>query len=260
MNALAEIESIYRAADDALDNNDAARAASLFRRLVRREPKEPLFRWKLGYALVESKKFDRAVDELRRAIRLDPKNVAAWGCLGRAFVGLQKWPAAEDAFRRRLSFKESPQQYVFLANVLVRRKKYADAAQCCEQAIVLDPSFGEAYLNLGVARRHLGQLKKASAAFERAIELDPNYSVAHRELGMTHLKLGDTTAARSEFVKCLDADPTDQLCVQMLRTLVPISPGTRVASSKNGQRPAAPSSRLGRSPSRSRPRRSSPLD
>ena len=66
----------------------------------------------------------------------------------------------------------------------------------CRAAIAIDPSFAEAFLNLGLAYRKSNRFDDAIKAFEEAIELDGKYAAAFRELGRTFLAKGDVIAAR----------------------------------------------------------------
>lgn len=43
-----------------------------------------------------------------------------------------------------------------------------------ERAAEIDPTYAEAYNNLGVGYEHEGQMDKARKAYEKALELDPN--------------------------------------------------------------------------------------
>jgi len=217
------IEKKYKEADLALTRNDPRRAERLLRQLVKSAPDEPLFHWRLGSALSEMKKYQPAVREFRQALQLDPRNVAALGCLGRVYMELGKWSLAEKAIRARLALKESPQHYIFLANILLTKNQYHAAAEYCKKAIQLDPSFEEAFLNLGLIYRHQNKIKDATAALERAVEIDSAYSVAFRELGLTYYLAAKFDLARKALETCLDLQPDDAwghvylaLCLQPL--------------------------------------------
>lgn len=203
------IEKKYKQADHALDQNNPHKAARLLRDLVKSEPEEPLFHWLLGYALSEMNEYQGAIQEFQEALKLDPKNVAAWGCLGRTYMELEAWGPAEQALTARLALKKSPQHYVFLANVMMEMDRYDSAIECCRKAIELDPSFGEAFLNLGLAYRHEKQLDKAIAAIKKATELDTDYFIAFRELGLTYYYAARTSLAIQALQTCLAMSPND---------------------------------------------------
>src|SRR5436309_1710408 len=117
----------YKQADLAFDRQQFHEATRLLRQLVKHEPSEPLFRWKLGYALSEMKDYRGAIRECQQALKLDPQKVAALGCLGRAYMELGAWTEAETAIRERLSLKKCPQHCVFLAHILMQLARYDEA-------------------------------------------------------------------------------------------------------------------------------------
>ncbi len=43
-----------------------------------------------------------------------------------------------------------------------------------ERAVELDPTYAEAWNNLGIGHEHEGEFDKASEAYEKAVEIDPN--------------------------------------------------------------------------------------
>ncbi len=209
MPALQNVEIKYKKADRALRNDDPAKAARLLRELVKAEPKEPLFHWSLGYAYSEMEEYGSAIPELKEALRLDPRNIAALGCLGKVYLELGKWTFAEKAFRKRLAIKESPQHFVFLAHVMMEKRLYDDAIDNCRKAIELDESFGEAYLNLGLAYRHKKRFDDAIGAFQKAIEGDSQYAAAYRELGLTYYAVSEFDLAKNAFRACSKLEPAD---------------------------------------------------
>jgi tetratricopeptide (TPR) repeat protein len=209
MNALQTIEGKYRRAEKAQERGQLRQAARQFRQLSMDAPSEPLFHWKLGYVLMEMQDHQGAIREFRHALKLDPKNVAAFGGLGQAYMELGKWSLAEKAFRKRLALKRSPEQFVFLAHVLMMRERPREAAVMCRRAVALDSSFAEAFFNLGLAYRQWNKPKKAVEAFTKAIALDSQYADGYRELGWTCYARGDLESARKLLEKSLSLNPKD---------------------------------------------------
>jgi tetratricopeptide (TPR) repeat protein len=203
------IEKKYKEADAALGNDEPHKAEPLLRELVVAEPREPLFHWRLGEALSGMQKFHDAILEFRRALKLDPRNVAAVGCLGKAYMELGDWRQAEKAIKTRLKLKKSPQHYIFLAHILSELRRFDEAIKACNRAIAIDPTFAEAYLNLGLAYRHKKQVKGAIQAFEKAIEFDGTYALAFRELGLTYYVAGKLELAKKALRTGLALDAND---------------------------------------------------
>jgi tetratricopeptide (TPR) repeat protein len=209
MNAWEAIEAKYEEADAAIGKYDLQLAERLLREIVDSEPSEPLFRWRLGYVLSDLHEYANAIHEFNEVLKLDPKNVPAWGGLGQVHTELGEWKEAEFAFRKRLEFKKSPQHFVFLANNMIQMSRFDEAIDACNKALELSPAFDEAYLNLGLAQRHLRHTDQAIEAFKKAIELDTGYALAYRELGATYFLRSEFLSAQAALKKCLNYDPRD---------------------------------------------------
>jgi tetratricopeptide (TPR) repeat protein len=72
---------------------------------------------------------------------------------------------------------------------LVQKQEFEAAVTQLETAVKLAPSLGQAWVNLGVARRRLGDLEGAEADYHRAIEADVNQlSAYHNLVGLYQLR------------------------------------------------------------------------
>src|SRR5947199_2142987 len=61
----------------------------------------------------------------------------------------------------------------------LRSGRLDDAAASFEKCTQLNPSFAEAYLNLGLVRLQQGRFENASTALSKAVELKPRLRGAH---------------------------------------------------------------------------------
>ena len=122
---------------------------------------------------------------------------------------LRLWGPAEQAIRQRLRLKESPQQYVFLAYIRLQTDRNDSAAESCIKAIELDPTFSEAYYNLGFVYRNKEQINEAIAAFKKAVELDNEFSNGFRELGLSYFGADKLDQAKEALETCLTLNPKD---------------------------------------------------
>jgi tetratricopeptide (TPR) repeat protein len=62
-------------------------------------------------------------------------------------------------------------------------KRSADAISAHQQAVQLDPTFHEAWNNLGIAHFNAGHIERAVECVEKALELKPEYAFAFGSLG-----------------------------------------------------------------------------
>jgi Tfp pilus assembly protein PilF len=68
-----------------------------------------------------------------------------------------------------------------------------------EKAITLKPDYAEAYYNLGVTLRELGQIDAALKSYEKALAIKHEYPGAHNNLGTILLDLGSLDSAVDHF-------------------------------------------------------------
>lgn len=76
-----------------------------------------------------------------------------------------------------------------------------------QQCIRVDPSFAEAYGNLGNALKELGDVKGAVQFYMKAIKLKPRFSDAYNNLASAHLLLGEIAQAKETYTMALTLNP-----------------------------------------------------
>ncbi|HSM50177.1 MAG TPA: tetratricopeptide repeat protein [Thermoanaerobaculia bacterium] len=79
---------------------------------------------------------------------------------------------------------------------LLRQGELAEARRWLEIATRLDPDMPDGWVNLGVARRRLGDTAGAETAYLRALEADPTALAAYQNLGALLQRLGRAREAQ----------------------------------------------------------------
>ena len=79
--------------------------------------------------------------------------------------------------------------------------------EALEKALALDPSYADAYNELGIIHTQLGRFAEAEQALSAAIEADPQYAAARNNLGVLYGKLGRNEDAEAQFRRALEDDP-----------------------------------------------------
>jgi Flp pilus assembly protein TadD len=74
--------------------------------------------------------------------------------------------------------------------VLARNGRTGEALAEFSEAVRLDPSFGQAQNNLGLALAHMGRLTEAQDHFQAAIRSEPGFQEAQQNLAHTRRLLG----------------------------------------------------------------------
>src|SRR5437667_3505534 len=127
---------------------------------------------------------------------------------GLDFVGSEEYakalPYFEEAVQRNPSYVEAWFEVGVCNGELGRHQEEIAAYQ---QAIHLKPDYAKAYYNLGLAYGELGRYQEEIAAFQQAIHLKPDYAEAHRNLGVAYGKLGRWHEAVAAFQQAIHLKP-----------------------------------------------------
>jgi uncharacterized protein YjbJ (UPF0337 family) len=102
--------------------------------------------------------------------------------------------------------------YVFA----LQTKNFEEAIRCFSEAIRLEPSFTEAYNNLGNSLVALMRFDEAGEVYRKAITLDPSNATAYFNLGNLHRQMKNYTEARDAFHKARELDPSDSSLTSLL--------------------------------------------
>jgi tetratricopeptide (TPR) repeat protein len=91
--------------------------------------------------------------------------------------------------------------------------RYDEAIESYRQVIRIQPNDAEAYYNMGIACRGLGNINEAIESFKQAIRIKPSYIEAHYNLGVAYMEMGkrDSSLQEYEILKELDKDLADRL-------------------------------------------------
>src|SRR6266571_721923 len=127
---------------------------------------------------------------------------------GLDFVGSEEYakalPYFEEAVQRNPSYAEAWFEVGVCNGELGRHQEEIAAYQ---QAIHLKPDYAEAHYNLGGVYGKLGHYREAAAAFQQAIHLKPDYAEAHNNLGGAYGALGHWQEAVTAFQQAIRFKP-----------------------------------------------------
>lgn len=167
----------------------------------------------VGQAYVLLNDMDDADRWTLRAVRMDPENVDAWYSLGRIRYTEQRFADALGCFRRALALDPKSakiENNIGLSQEGLNHSEEAIAAY--RRAIALEgdqarsPGSEQAYLNLGIALLHRGQMAEAQQSLEHAATISPHDPRILEQLGHLHLQQGDAVAAAASFSEAVKLD------------------------------------------------------
>jgi arylsulfatase A-like enzyme/Tfp pilus assembly protein PilF len=103
-------------------------------------------------------------------------------------------PILERLFESRVASQEVATLY---GRVLVRKRRWAEAATAFEEAIALVPRFSAGYVELAEVYLRLGKLPEARGVLERGLRQEPGNAAMLGTLGLTLQRAGELPGAAS---------------------------------------------------------------
>jgi cytochrome c-type biogenesis protein CcmH/NrfG len=119
--------------------------------------------------------FDQA-KILQEAVQKDPKNLNAWIQLGNLMMDTQKFNEAVNAYAKALELDpKNVDVRVDYGTCLRNSGKPEDAVREYKKALELNPNHMNANINMGVVLEYdLKDYKQALKSFEKALQIQPN--------------------------------------------------------------------------------------
>jgi tetratricopeptide (TPR) repeat protein len=190
-------------AENLLRDGQRQEAAVQFRRIIDDYPDDTQSRVKLAMALMDLHRYQDAEDVLHELLQIDRRMVQ-----GHFLLSAVLFQQAERHAKHPAESKEA-------------RLRFQEAAEQARQALALQPTHGFAFIYLGLALRHLGQLDEAVQALENAVRCNPEAVDPHLHLGETLVLVN----RRSDAIRQLrDAErvapPTDLRPQEALKRLL----------------------------------------
>jgi tetratricopeptide (TPR) repeat protein len=93
----------------------------------------------------------------------------------------------------------------------LNQKKYPEAIEELNKALVVKPNERDASYYLGVALNKAGRNKEAEEILRKVVALDPNFEKVHFDLGVVEYELGKYPEALQELGRAEKADPNNAL-------------------------------------------------
>lgn len=174
-------------------------ALDLFSRAVAARP-NAVFCLSRGAVLLDLQRWDEAADALRRAITLDPKRADAHNALGYALLTTGARDAAIAAFERALALQPAyPEALNNLGSTLRAAGRLEEAESALQRSVTLRPGYGAALANLGLVLQECGRYADALDVYDRAVATTPGLAAAHGNRAMLLLLLGRLEEGFAEY-------------------------------------------------------------
>lgn len=160
-------------------------AAQAYGKALALDHKLSAARFNLGSLMLEENQPQQAVSELTAFTLLQPRAVDGWLKLASAHYRLNHLEAAEAAYRTALSLvPRHPEALNGLGCIQVGRRRYVDAVQYFQAALIESPGYPQPLLNQAiVTHRYLNQKSTALQKYRQYLALQPrpeNWDIAYQ--------------------------------------------------------------------------------
>jgi tetratricopeptide (TPR) repeat protein len=168
------LRELFLAAKEHWDAGRLADAIPLFREIARLDPNSPQAHHDHGIANLRCGRLEEATDSLKRAVDLRPGFESALRHLVDCLDAQRREAEALIACRKLSRTAEDPiDRRYYAAKVLVKERKFEEAAKELRQLITLSPQRTDVRLLLGQVLSDQGQFEEAVSHLSAAVERAP---------------------------------------------------------------------------------------
>jgi len=183
-------------------------AEEIFRKGVVAFPRSVRMNTALGTVLFAGARYDEAAQRLCMASDLDPTAAEPYVFMGRMqIIAPDALPCIEPHLARFV--KQQPTNpvanYLYAMTILKSLEiapnpvAVQHAESLLQQAVNIDPQFGDAYLQLGILANAQHNNQQAIHYYTSAIQSTPSLADAHYRLGVLYDRTGEHEKAKQEF-------------------------------------------------------------
>jgi len=185
-----------------------AEAESLYRQVLRTDPKNADALRLLGLISAARGNAPEAEQLIRQALKIAPRSADAWNDLAGVYAQTAKTEPALEAFRKAIDANPNHAgARNNLGDLLNQLGRSEEAFKCWEETIRINPNIPEPHYNIG---RHFfaqGKLEAAAQCYHRALKARPDYAPAYNNLGVVHWTAGRRDEAAAAFATAVRINP-----------------------------------------------------
>ncbi len=185
---------------------DDAKAHAAYARAAELAPKNALYRFKLGVALLYLKRNNEAAESIRRAHEMEPGNQDYFFGYCDVTERAGQHEAAIACYRRLLvAFPKHTRALARLAAALEGRGREEEAIQVYQALLAHDPRYKDAHFNLGQLLQRAEKHREALPHFRAHLEVSPEDWGAVAKLVQIHSALNEPEKAEEARLRVLAA-------------------------------------------------------
>lgn len=161
----------------------------------------------IGAIFADKGMFDKALNYHMEALKMSPENPDVLDFIGITYVKMDNADRAIEFFKQSLHIRQdSPSTHYYLAT-LYRDREPNIAIYHYERAVMLNPDYYEALIDLANLYDELGVEDKAYELYMRAITIYPDLPEGYYNFGVFYERKGIYSSAQNYYQKALSLMP-----------------------------------------------------
>ena len=195
-----ELEQVLKRAFQHHSKGQWQQAESLYRTILKSDPRQPQTLHLLGLLCFQSDKRKAAAKLLSQAVAIKPDNAEAQFHLAVTLQALGRLEDAVAPYRHAIALEpENAEAHNNLGSVQEDLGRSKEAVDSYRHAIAINPSYAGAQMNLGAIYRKHGRPEEAAKLYREALAHQPHSAELHYNLGLALTDLADPAAAAASF-------------------------------------------------------------
>jgi protein O-GlcNAc transferase len=167
-----------------------AEAAKAYRKVIKRNPKQPHALHSLGVIEAANGNYGEAAQLMARSLVGEAANLDFMQNYATVLCQLGQFETARQVCVRGLAINDSHVYLLYvLGGTLLKLGRMEEALSTYGKLLRIEPNHIAAITERSSVLLEAGQFDAASADIERALRLDPNYADAHANRGLFYMKL-----------------------------------------------------------------------
>ena len=224
----ASADSLCDQARACLKNRDVKGASTYYEQAIEADQRHVAAHEGLATVYFLIHDYDRAAELFLRVTRLDPRRAQPLINLGAVQNKQGEYAAAVKTLRQALAKdRRCAEAYYNLGIAQRGLNQLSMAVSAYKEAIRLEPEMAEAYTNLGNVLIEMGNHTQARLNFERALSIRPDFEKARRGIQVASEKADDVKRSISPFGRLVDMEEVERRNAEGRKQLRHLTPQER---------------------------------
>jgi len=202
-----EVSKLFGIATQQFNSKNFPEAERAFLSLLEIDPENVDANFYLGLIKFNAQDFGQAVQYYNSGLELDPENVDLLNFVSKAYERMGDVDSAADALRRINDIEPDKEILLRIGDLYADVEYYEQAAEAYNEALELDPEFGEAYMQLAQLYYDQDFYDAAIEPFEAAVRAFPDDEDLQRNLARCYDRTGKIDSAIAQYKSIIAEQP-----------------------------------------------------